>query len=372
MRRTVTLLVVVLALITTTTIAAPLTEAIDAAVDKALGWLEVQQNDNGSWNYNGYPNVGVTATAAFAFLQRGYPESNRTVSKAIEFILSKQHQHDNTLFFSSDRLVGPSYQILNAVYETSLAILAFIATDNSDYEDTIHKARDYLVASQNSEDVEYSFGLSCPDSHWAYGGWGYHYGYLEERQVYSDLSNTQFALMALAAARLPIDSEVWQKAQIFVSRCQQPDGGFDYQPPQGNYPSGGSYNTMSAAGVWGLRLLGVPLDDERILNGLEWLRRHYAYHEVPLGFGDEKWHYYWLWTAARALLHSDLPGILEPHPPLEGWYWDFAGYLVEYQKEDGFWFDPTHKWSSGFLREPPEYATGLALLVLLKVAVPIP
>jgi len=123
-----------------------------------------------------------------------------------------------------------------------------------------------------------------------------------------------------------------------------------------------SYGSMTAAGIWCLRLCGLPPTDERIQKGLEWLRRFYSYWDNPQT--GKFYHYYYLWTVTRAFLYSDLPGVLEPAPPLEGWYWDFAGYLVEMQQEDGSWISTDKE------REPPELATCFALLTLEKATLP--
>ena len=351
----------------------PTVAAIEEAVDRALVWLDGRQNVDGSWEYNGFSNVGVTAIAAFAHLQHGDPESHPAVRSALSFILSKQQGFQDTgaVYFVSDRNVGPEHQVPSPVYETSLAIMALVASGNPIYARIIQQATEYLIVSQNGETAERAGDSQCDEDHWAYGGWGYFNAYREDGQIYSDLSNTQHALMALAAAGVPPDHEVWDKARVFLVRCQHPDGGFDYQPPGGNVHTGRSHPTMSAAGVWGSRLLGIPGSDERIVLGLDWLRRHYAFAEPRMGLNAESWHFYWLWTATRAFLHSGIPGVLAPQFPLSGWYWDFAGYLLDFQRADGSWFNPAER-SNGTYREPPEYATGLALLVLLKVAVPSP
>ena len=348
----------------------PTNDAVEATIEKGLAWLAERQNDTGSWSYYNPESVGVTALAALALLLHGYGEDNPTVAKAVHYILSRQAP--NGYFCSEEH--G------SLTYETSLAILALAATGNPQYADEIAKARDWLVESQHNEEEPYRYGLSCnnPEECWAYGGWGY--GYRDTRNqdecvpdlvpyLWADLSNTQFALMALEAAGLPPDSKVWKRAEDFVSRCQNLDGGFNYMPPwEGRnrrvWAAGGSYGSMTAAGIWCLRLCGVPVEDARIQKGLEWLRRFYSYWDNP--FLEETFHYYYLWTVTRAFLYSDLPGILEPAPPLEGWYWDFAGYLVEMQQEDGSWVSTDPE------REPPELATCFALLTLEKATLPKP
>jgi len=349
----------------------PTSDAVEAAIEKGLAWLANRQNPDGSWNYfnpaDGWeeptPNVGITALAALAFLLHGYSEDTPPVSSAIRYILNHQGPHGQ--FCSEEQC--------RETYETSLAIIALVATGNPAYADEIAKAREWLVRAQNSEThAFYSHDLRCidPDSCWGYGGWcyGYDCGYTHEEVegpfIWSDLSNTQFALMALKAAGPPPDSAVWKRAEDFISRCQLLDGGFAYQPARGVHHEGNVRGSMTAAGIWCLRLCGVPPTDERIQRGLEWLKRFYSYWDNPQAGGS--YHYYYLWTVTRAFLYSGLPGVLEPAPPLEGWYWDFAGYLVEMQQEDGSWISADKEL------EPPELATCFALLTLEKATLPKP
>jgi len=347
----------------------PTNDAVEAAIEKGLAWLASAQNPDGSWSYHklaqkGWeeptPNVGVTALAALAFLLHGYSEDTPPVNSAIRYIL--KHQSPDGHFCSEEHC--------RATYETSLAILALVATGNPAYAGEIAKAREWLVQAQNGEaHAAYSHDLQCtdPNSCWGYGGWcyGYDCGYTHKEVagpfIWSDLSNTQFALMALKAAGLPPDSKVWRRAEDFVSRCQDIAGGFAYHPPGGVHEEQ-VRGSMTAAGVWCLRLCGVPPTDERVQKGLEWLKRFYSYWDNPQS--GNFYHYYYLWTVTRAFLYSGLPGVLEPAPPLEGWYWDFAGYLVEMQQEDGSWISTDKE------REPPELATCFALLTLEKATLP--
>jgi squalene-hopene/tetraprenyl-beta-curcumene cyclase len=340
--------------------APPTQAAINSAVDRGLDWLARNQKPDGSWDYSTSPNnVGMTALSAWAFLQAGYSEHVATVRSALDFVLS-HHREDGSFRGNT--------------YETSLGIIALVATGNAAYRDVIDQAADWLIEAQNREDKDYAAhgypGLSCSDgqSCWAYGGWGYGISGVqveEERGTYiwSDNSNSQFAIAALAAAGVPADHPVWTRALDWVSRCQNLDGGFEYQAPG----TGSSYGSMTGAGLWELGVMGVPRDDPRVQAGLDWLTRNYAYHENPR-WGD-RYHHYYLWSAARALLHHGFPGTVIPQPGLAGWYYDFAGYLVEYQQKDGSWTG-TSRRDDGALYEPPEYATPLAILVLSKAALP--
>jgi squalene cyclase len=222
------------------------------SIEKGICWLHHNQNSDGSWSYTGRSgkgekspvgysekggtreSVGVTSLAVLAFLNAGCDESVPTVSKAINWILSNK-QPDGSI------------QTGWGVYDTNMAILALVATYNSNYNDAKQDAMNYIISAQN-EDGD---GLTTSD--YQYGGWGYY----RDNWDWSDLSNTQFALMALDAALLDKDSAVWTKAdEYFITRCQNreatnpdynfhDDGGFIYLPNSTIWAGGQSYGSMT-------------------------------------------------------------------------------------------------------------------------------
>jgi len=102
-------------------------------IEKGLCYLRTTQNPDGSWTGSYGKNVGYTSLATLAFLNAGYDESDPTVSKAINYILSNKHP-DGSIY------------VVFSNYETSLAILPLVATHNSDYDDEIADAKNYLVS----------------------------------------------------------------------------------------------------------------------------------------------------------------------------------------------------------------------------------
>ena len=300
---------------------------INEAIDKGLEYLRNTQNPDGSWG--SWSRVGRTSLAVLAFLGHGIDESDPDVSAGIDYILTR---------VQADGSIYDDYK----TYETACAIMALARTNNPAYETVINDAKDWLVSSQWDESCLWG---SVNEDNWYYGGFGYGY------HSRPDLSNTQFALVALKAAGLPEDDETWDKAIIFLQRCQNRaasndqwwagnDGGFIYYP--GTSLAGGttSYGSMTAAGIWALRLCDVPAEDGRVEDALKWFDTNYAYDTNP-NMGSEYYHYY-LWSAAKAFILCDITdryGLKTPTNPGDekGWYYDFASYLIDTQQPNGQW-----------------------------------
>lgn len=318
-------------------------------IGKGLTWLRCHQNQNGSWTYSGRiteENVGVTSIATAAFLNHGINESDPAVRKAIDWTLSKQKTNGS--------ITAGGY----AVYDTSLAILALVASQNDNYYDEIQQATQFLVDIQNDEDTGYS------ESDKYYGGWAYWTG----MQNWADLSNTQFVLLALHYAE-KFDSDdaivppaVWTKAKTFLTRCQNreasnpdynfyDDGGFIYQPGSTTWGNGRSYGSMTAAGLWGLYTCGVNRSDGRVKAAWNWISNHYyADQNYPIG---DLFLYYYLYSLAKACWLWNVTEI-DGHD----WYEDMKELLIDNQQEDGHWpGTDAHE-------EPDLVATCWALLAL--------
>ncbi len=318
-------------------------------IELGLNWLREHQNPDGSWTYSGRvteESVGLTSMATIAFLNYGVDESDPTVNRAINWILSKQR--------ADGCIVSQWYE----VYDTSLAILALVATRNNDYYDEIRSATEFLIRIQNDKDTGYS------ESNQFYGGWSYQEGL----KNWADLSNSQFALLALWYAEqfnssdTIVPESVWNKAEIFVTRCQNreasnpdysfyDDGGFIYQPGSTIWANGHSYGSMTAAGLWGLFTCGVGKDDGRIKDAWQWLENNYYVDQnYPLG---TTLLYYYLYSLAKACVLWNVAEIAG-----HAWYTEITDFLVKNQQSDGHWA------GTDSMEEPDMVATCWALLAL--------
>ena len=321
-------------------------------IQKGLTWLRTRQYGDGSWR----SNTGVTSLAALAFLNAGYDEADTTVSKAISYILSKVR---------SDGSIYTSY----SVYETSTAILALVATHNANYATIIENAKNWLIGAQQDE----TFGYT--PTNYQYGGWTY-----SSATGDPDLSNTQFALLALDAANLPKTDPTWSKSVIFTQRCQNRpasndqawahdssrpsynDGGFIYRPWGWSLAGGTlSYGSMTGAGIWGLLLSGVPKTDERVTAAINWVTNHYTWDTNPV-YGSRPYYYYLSMSKALTMYREP---VINGHD----WYQELYNKLVGMQIDAG---SGKGYWSSSAEDYNPDLTTAYAILSLQTRAVAPP
>ena len=212
------------------------------------------------------------------------------------------------------------------------------------------------------QSIQANQGTSLPNNN---GGWNY------RRPTSSgDLSVTQFVVAGLAAARNLFEDAANSTPQIinYLISSQSPQGGLSYRPPGRGTPQ------MTATGLWCYRLSEVPVEDEKVQNALNWMRRIYS-PELTAGGST----FYYIWAAEKALTVSeddsidgisgfdfgDLQPALKGYPEEDpGHYFDFAYRLLQ-------WQDPTTgEWGNGYNGSPTGHSAmsshHFALLTLMR------
>ena len=332
---------------------------IETAIIDSMGqtvlWLESTQAEDGTWSND----LGVTAMVTLALLNAGLDENEPSVSMAIEYILDHV-QLDGSIS------AAPTY----STYYTSVCMMALSSTTNTEYENIVAQAAQFIIESQiTSSTID-------AELDWA-GGFGYGGGKHSGRP---DISNTQFALMALHSSEanfesIQIPQSVWDNAIGFLTRCQNlvetnpsadnpssssyNDGGFIYYPGFSKVGEDISYGSSTSAGVWGLFLSGLDADDSRVKAGLEWLNVHYTWDVNPNM--DDKGLYNYFWGAARVKTFAKRSVVIDQSGTSHDWYDDLANKLMDIQVEDGNWVNQDSDW---FWENIPELATAYALLAL--------
>lgn len=332
-------------------------ELLQQHIQKGQNYLRTSQSDDGSWSTP--QSAGVTGLATFALLKSGLPADDPAVSRGLKQ-LESLIQADGGIYHPST---------LHKNYETSICLLAFAAANQDGrYDARIAKAADFLKGLQWDEEEG-----ADPESG-SFGGAGY------GSHQRPDLSNTAFFLEALVAAGISKDDPAFQKALVFVSRCQNldtphnttpfakqvGDGGFYYTPAAGGNsqagltPDGGlrSYASMTYAGLKSMIYAGVDPEDPRIQAARTWIRQFYTVSENP-GLGQQGLYYYYH-TFAKTLSVLSVDLFEDAQGKQHDWRKELGEHLFSQQRPNGSWTNPTERWMEG----DPNLATAYALLAL--------
>jgi squalene-hopene/tetraprenyl-beta-curcumene cyclase len=325
-----------------------LTESKDS-IDKGLRWLRDQQQPNGS--YANHPGITSLVATAFMLSPRHYAEDDGIyVQNAIKYILSMVKPN------------GAIYDEDMPNYNTSIAIMALVATKNPAYKTIIQNAQKYIMSLQLDENSGYA-----PDNK-MYGGIGY------GDDLRPDMSNLKFSLEALKESGVSKDAEVWAKAAKFIERCQNrsesndqswagDDGGFVYRPGEskaGNDQNGKpkSYGSMTYAGVLSFIYANVDKNDPRVQGAVTWINSHYTLDENP-NMGAEGLFYYYH-TMAKALKVYGEPVITDSNGVQHNWYADLVKKVTKLQKPEGYWVNEADRW----METMPILTSAYAILAL--------
>jgi squalene-hopene/tetraprenyl-beta-curcumene cyclase len=347
-----------------------------ASMERGIGFLLDKQMPNGSWLYS----PAVTALGCMALHRGAAPKygvaRELAVEKARRFILS--NVREDGAICPEDR----SY----VNYSTAICLTALATMANPADIDVMRKARRFLIGSQLDEDHP-DFPTESDDVY--YGGIGY--GSAGPKRP--DLSNTQWALEALAAtdylAREPFSDDpadaretklAWNKAIQFLQNVQKisrtkegawivsgdDDGGFIYSPESskasqklGDEETLRSYGSMTYAGLKSMIYARLKQDDPRVKAAVEWARKHYTVDQNP-GMGAEG-HFYYLLTFAKAHAAWGNETIETPDGTTRRWRIDLIRKLLNLQKGDGQWInDASGRWQESV----PELVTSYALISL--------
>lgn len=333
---------------------------LDRTYKMGYDYLQKAQNPDGSWSNPGFPAITGLVTYAFLTSPRFIDAKQKPafIHKALDYIVSCTHNN------------GAIFKEGLPNYNTSICIMALLAAKDSKYHPIVLKARRYIASLQqdkgNRGTVDEKFD----------GGIGY------GTKDHSDMSNTYMALEALKASQfLESDDQLaaymnlkelqkaeldWEAALKFVQRCQnlpgyndqawssadpKNKGGFVYYPGSSKageevLPSGKktlrSYGSMTYAGLLSFIFAELKKDDPRVQAAYGWLRDNYTLDENP-GVGQQGLYYYYH-TMAKALTLYGKDSIQLSSGKAVDWRKELSVRLVQNQREDGSWINPTARW----------------------------
>ena len=179
---------------------------------RAIAWLRTQQDQKtGGWSIREGAPVFPAITGLVLngmLMEPGVTDQDATVQAGVKFILNNQGPD------------GGIYDKLLPSYNTAICLSALARVQQpAQVADARARAIEFLKSIQYGEGAMAHEGLaeaakpvSKDDPY--YGGWGY------GNRGRPDLSNTSFALEALHAAGVPEDDPVFERALVFLQRCQ--------------------------------------------------------------------------------------------------------------------------------------------------------
>ncbi len=291
-----------------------LEEKVDRAISRGVAHLLGEQYPDGSWlssedqDYLG----GPTALVVYSLVKAGLPVEHGAVQRGLDFLAL--HPPTKT-------------------YDAALRILLLCAVDPQRYAERIEVAADVMF--------DHHPGM-------------FTYQRVMRHTPGGDLSNTQFAIVALEALDRngwTRDDKFWEKQAEFLADMQKEDGGFPY------HPGGNTTQTMTIAGF------GCLAACERVLERRGARDRDLAPIRAAMQRAEEWLDANWLgstdWTGENGLNRwgfyawygMERGAALADQDEVGGhdWYEDAAKVLVAKQGGDGRWTDP---WGRPTLNTP--------------------
>lgn len=257
-------------------------------------WLWSQQQADGGWHSTTYgllrSGQSLTPFILLTLLESRQLAVTAKVDSALAFVAANTAA-DGSL----GRMDESSQDYPN--YATSLAIRAIVKAGRPGWQQQIAPMLRYLRSQQFAEENGWK------SDHMAYGAWGMGGERLHPPQVgHVDLSMTRHVLQAFRDAGVPADDAAFQKAQVYLKRLQNGDGGFFFSTTEEDTNKAGSaregefrsYGTATADGVLALRATGIPASDARVRTAWSWLTKNQTDPGRIAGFTGaayDRWHH---------------------------------------------------------------------------------
>ncbi|MDB5311432.1 MAG: hypothetical protein JWO38_5634 [Gemmataceae bacterium] len=336
----------------------------NAVVTRAVVYFKTAQDANGGWSTE--RNPGVTGVVVTGLLECGISPDDEPAAKGLKYI-------EGLVNAKAGHIAGSDPKMGLQNYVTSVNVMALAAAKrDAKYKPVIGNAAEFLKKLQWDDGEG-----KKPDDDF-FGGAGY------DSKSRPDLSNTQFFLDALKAASVPKDDPAFQKALVFVSRCQNlesehnkapwagkiNDGSFIYSAAAGGQTKTSDdpaapltgYGSMTYAGIKSMIYCGVGADDPRMKKAVEWAKKNYTLDLNP-GMPPQFAHrglYYYYHTFGKTMDVLGEDTFVDAKGVKHDWRADLTAALAKRQRADGSWVNENDRWMEG----DPNLVTGYALMAL--------
>ncbi len=308
------------------------------ARDQGLDWLTKHQAADGSWGQT--YTVAVTSFACLSSLSASDEpftgERGQTLVKGLKYLLGQQT--DGTFPPQGHSWIhgqGFATLALSEAYGRSLFVKTKPDIDTEKLKSVVAQAVKVIAANQSTS-----------------GGWWYTPGAPAQHEG----STTVCAVQALVSAGnygIEIDKKVLAKGFEYLKKCQNEDGGFDYQLGDAH-----SMKEGTAAGVSTLGLM-KKFDYQVMINGYKFLLKL-----TPTGISRERFPYYghFYGCMGMQLLGQEFKSDAEFRDQTGAYIAAAHDDVLSWQTPDGSW--PVKGWMADGGGETQPYATAFATLVL--------
>ena len=332
--------------------------AIETAITNGAAFLVKCQAEDGHWSDPQMPALTALPLWALSGANGRVKSAASIVSaqalrKAADYVLATQRP-DGGFYVPKPGRGGSGL----GNYNTSVCLSALFDSGLAPAS-ALLKAREYIASSQLTGDDTMA------------GGFGYD---KISRRHYADLSNTSYALSAMAKTssleelrtggkRVDID---WEKALSFVENLMEregPDAGgaaYNERTPQAGTTTNAqgrvhlrAYGSMTYAAVLSMCSAKLDRGDPRVRQSLEYLSKNWTVDENP-GMGSQGLYYFYdIMARALSAAQVDTVGGHE-------WKKELGAKIVSLQKPDGSWSNDNNR----FWEADPVLCTSFALIVL--------
>ena len=331
--------------------------AIETAITNGAAFLVGCQAADGHWSDPQMPALTALPLWALSGCAKmdGVRErlSDGALKRAADYVLKTQRP-DGGFYVPKPGRGGSGL----GNYNTSVCLSALFDSGLAP-KSALLAARTYIAASQLTGDDTMA------------GGFGYD---RISRRRYADLSNTSYAMSAMAktasleefrtgGARADID---WDRALKFVENLierEGPDAGgaaYNERTPQAGTSTNAqgrvhlrAYGSMTYAAVLSMCSAKLDRGDPRVRQSLEYLAKNWTVDENP-GMGSQGLYYFYD-IMARALSAARVEEVGGHR-----WKRELSAKLISLQKPDGSWSNDNNR----FWESDPVLCTSFAMIVL--------
>lgn len=316
-------------------------------IDKAAQYLWSHQAADGGWHSETYgllkSGQSLTPFVLNTLLRMPNPPASQ-VDRAIRFL--QAHTDAQGAVGRMDPLL---FDYPN--YATALTVQSICRARRPGWQHTIEPMMQYLRSQQFTE----ARGWKREQA--PYGAWGM--GGVEltpPNPGHVDISMTRHVLEAFAAAGAKADDPAFQRAAVYLDRCQNPDGGFYFSTVVLDANKAGesakgprSYSTATADGILASLAIGRGRDRDQVRAALAWLAGHHNETGAPGFTGDA----FKRWPQGLRFYYAAASRAADPN---------LHSALIADQRPDGSWANP----ETLVKEDDPLIATTFAILSLLR------